>query len=147
MTDSAMPDWLSQFGADAAAGQAAAILATTGSDGWPHLAYLSMGEVLAYPGGVSLGLWPGSQTSANIRRDGRAVLHAAFAGAVWEARLKLRLRDAAGALALFDGEIVATRRHEAPYADVLGLVAFRLHDADAAHARWAAQRAALMPRA
>jgi hypothetical protein len=138
----ALPEWLQQF--DGRLGDGAlsrgAILATTGGEGWPHLAYLSAGEILAQHGGISIALWPNSRTAANIARDGRAILHVVAEGRVWEARLSLKPRseDSDGP-AIFDGAILETRDHPAPYASVEGLVVFRLHDEAATRARWQAQ--------
>src|SRR6266851_749299 len=68
--------------------QSGAILATTDADGWPHLAYLSAGEVLAHNSvSMSLALWPASRTTANIGRNGSALLHVACSGQVYELRL------------------------------------------------------------
>src|SRR6202012_4194615 len=55
---------------------------TADADGWPHPAQLSPGEVLLSPDGqVRLAVWEGSQTSENLRRDGRVVLMVAGDGA------------------------------------------------------------------
>jgi hypothetical protein len=140
------PEWLAQFDGQALPDKVgvAAILGTTDGEGWSHLAYLSVGDILVQNGRLSLILWPSSETCRNLRRTGQAVLHVAAGGAVWEARLTLHPRagdDARGAV--FDGEIVGQRRHAAPYADVLGLVSFRLHDAPATIERWADKLAAL----
>ncbi len=70
-----------------------------------------------------------------------AVLHAAADNVAWEARLTLtprRARDG-DTLVFFDGKVVQTRRLAAPYADVLGMVQFRLHDEPATLERWQAQ--------
>src|SRR5437879_3989755 len=50
-------------------------LLTVGPEGWPHVALLSAGEVLAAtPEEIRLALWPSSQTTANLRRTGQATL-------------------------------------------------------------------------
>jgi hypothetical protein len=135
--------WLEQFDGNITpdAPLRAAILVTSDAEGWPHVAYLSMGEVLAHARGISIALWPNSRTSSNIARDGRAVLHAAAQNSVWEARLSLKQRavQGPGDLAIFDGDILTTRRHTAPYADVLDLIVFRLHDTPATLDRWTTQ--------
>jgi len=144
MTVDSLPEWLRQFnGRDLEAAMTqAAILATQDSQGWPHLAYLSAGEILARSGGISLALWPASRTAANLRLEGRAILHVAWEGVVWEARLALHLRDAdagEGHLLFFDGVVTETRRHAAPYAEVETLISFRLHDEPGTLARWKLQ--------
>lgn len=142
-SDAQTPDWLGPFdGVNLEAELTrAAILSTVDAEGWPHQAYLSAGEILADGDRISLALWPTSRTTANLDRDGRAVLYVAHGGAVWEGRLALSRRagpPADGAV-IFDGQVTASRRHAAPYADVLGLIAFQLHDPVATLARWTAQ--------
>ena len=146
MTREHCPEWLTQFDGRALDDKLdlAAILGTADAQGWPHLAYLSAGEVLVQDDRCSLALWPTSETSENLRRTGKAVLHVAASGAVWEARLTVvpRPEDGKG-LAVFDGEVVGLRRHAAPYAEVLGLVSFRLHDGPATIQRWTEKLATL----
>ena len=87
--------WLSQFdGSNLEAKlQVAAVLGTVDDAGWPHLTYLSAGEVLAHGGQrLSFGLWPASRSTANLRRLGHAVLQAVADGAVWETRVVARAR-------------------------------------------------------
>lgn len=121
----------------------AAILATTDSETWPHLAFLSVGEVYA-PGRDTLYLatWPSSRTAQNLERQGQASLSAAADGAVWEARLAIRrctgMADEAGP-ALFRAELIGVRKHMAPYAQVEQLIRFRLDDETATLDRWRAQ--------
>jgi hypothetical protein len=140
------PEFLQAFtgeNLDAAAARGA-ILASVDEEGWPHQAYLSAGEILAHPAGLSIALWPGSRTTANIGRHGRAVLYAAAEGCIWEARLQLGRRQIAGeGPAIFDGEVVETRRHAAPYAEVVSLLDFRLLDRQDTLKRWATQIALL----
>lgn len=51
------------------------ILLTLSDDGWPHVALLSVGEVFAAsPREIRLALWPGTTTTGNLRRNGRATL-------------------------------------------------------------------------
>ena len=143
MESECLPEWLKQFdGSDISrTPYRAAVLASVDDEGWPHLAYLSAGEILAQAGGLSIALWLKSCTAKNIARDGRAVLHAACQNVVWEARLALKPRpgqDEPG-LAIFDGTIVETRRNAAPYANVLDMILFQLHDPAATLSRWEAQ--------
>jgi hypothetical protein len=138
MSDKTLPDWLTQFDGERLTEKVgvAAILGTADAEGWPHLAYLSAGEILVRDSRLSLALWPTSQSCANLRRSGQAVLHVGAGGVVWEARLHLRPRGGDERAAIFDGEVGELRRHAAPYADVQALVSFRLHDAPATIQRW-----------
>jgi hypothetical protein len=134
--------WVSQFnGLDLDAKlHVAAVLGTVDDAGWPHLAYLSAGEVLAHgTQRLSLVLWPSSRSTANLRRVGHGVLHAAADGAVWETRLVAQVRADADGLVVFDAEVTGVHRHAAPYAEVTGLVGFRLHDSASTLDRWRRQ--------
>jgi hypothetical protein len=147
MSTPTLPDWLTQFDGEGLPDKVgvAAILGTVDGEGWPHLAYLSAGEILVEGDRLSLALWPTSQTCANLKRRGQAILHVGAEGVVWEARLSLTPRaevDQHGT-AIFDGEVEAIRRHAAPYADVLCLISFRLHDPAATLQRWAEKLAEL----
>jgi hypothetical protein len=141
-----LPEFLQAFTGDSleAAATSGAILASVDEEGWPHQAYLSAGEILAQSDGLSIALWPGSRTTSNIERQGRAVLYAAAQGNIWEARLQLARRPAMDdGLAIFDGEIVETRRHAAPYAEVICLLDFQLLDRQETLKRWMKQIALL----
>lgn len=134
--------WISQFdGANLDAKlRAAAILATSDEEGWPHLAYLSAGEILAHDTRrITLLLWSKSGSAANLMRVGRGVLHAVADSAIWEARLLSRPRAEVDEMALFDAQVIGVRRHAALYADVMHLVGFRLHDPPATLDRWRRQ--------
>jgi hypothetical protein len=135
--------WLGLFDGERLGERAgdSAVLATTDGEGWPHLSFLSVGEVLASDTSrLYFATWAGSRSTANLRRTGQASLFAAVGGAVWEARLHVRLLDGdAGALAVSAADVVAVRKHAAPYASALGMVSFRLDDPAEAIARWERQ--------
>src|SRR5882757_4887427 len=85
----------------------AAVLGTVDDAGWPYLAYLSVGEVLAHSSQrLSVALWPSSHSTANLQRVGRGAIHAVADGAIWEARLIARPREGVNELVVFDAEIV-----------------------------------------
>ncbi len=136
------PAWVDQFnGLDLDSKlHVAALLLTVDDAGWPHLAYLSAGEVLAYDTHrVSLALWSASRSTANLRRVGHGVLHAAAESAIWETRLVAQPRADADELVVFDATVIGVRRHAAPYAEVTGLVSFRLNDPVSTLDRWRRQ--------
>jgi hypothetical protein len=116
----------------------ATVLGTIDEAGWPHLAYLSVGEVLAYGTRTfSFALWPASRSTANLRRTGRGVLHAAVDGSIWEARFAAKPRaNTDEQLIAFDAEVTEVRQHSAPYAEVLSLVGFQLKDPASTLNRW-----------
>jgi hypothetical protein len=141
-SDELPSEWVSQFDGTHLEEKlhVAAMLATVDAEGWPHLAYLSAGEVLVRaPGRVSVCLWPASRTTANLQRVGRGVLYAAAAGAVWEARFVAVLRAGSHTPVIFDADVSEVHRQAAPYAEVTALVGFRLSDPPSTVERWRRQ--------
>jgi hypothetical protein len=117
-----------------------AVLASTDDEGWPHLSYLSAGEVLAQDARrVTFLLWSASRSAANLLRVSRGVLHAVADGAVWETRLISQPRADATEVTVFDAQVIEVRRHAAPYAEATGLIEFHLHDPAATLERWRLQ--------
>jgi hypothetical protein len=134
--------WVSQFdGTDLEDKlHVSAVLATVDAEGWPHLAYLSAGEVLVHsPQRVSVCLWPASRSTSNLQRLGRAVLYAAAAGVVWETKLVAVPRAGTDTPAIFDADVIEVHRHAAPYAEVTALIGFRLIDPIFTVERWQRQ--------
>lgn len=129
-------------------GDIAVELITAGVDGWPHVAHLSRGELVADDAGdLRLALWTSSRGVANlgVARRGCLLLTAP------EAVLELRLACAwAGPLAghealhAFRLRLVEVRDKCAPYAVIESALRFRLNDPDAAKARWGEVRRALL---
>jgi hypothetical protein len=113
-------------------------LLTVAEDGWPGVALLSAGEVLAISDSdVRLALWPSSRTTANLTRTGRGVLAFVHAGAAFTVRVEARrAADLPGPLAAFAGRVAAVRRDEVGYARVTSGITFDLPDAPAVVARW-----------
>jgi hypothetical protein len=117
--------------------------------GWPHLAMVSVGElVVAADGRLALALWPTSTCAANLAHTGRATLAVVADGLAFS--LRCRVDDefpiTAGADPAMRGfvlSVTAAMEDAAPYADLLSGVTFRLHDAETTLARWRRTRAAL----
>jgi len=122
-----------------------ALLATTDEEGWPHVSFLSAGEVLVTSRDqMRLTVWGQSTTAANMQRNGRAAFFAVADGMVVEARLALEtLAAGAGGRAIFAASLATLRPHRAPYAEVEGLIAFRLADPSGTLDRWREQVAAM----
>jgi flavin reductase (DIM6/NTAB) family NADH-FMN oxidoreductase RutF len=113
-------------------------LVTTGADGWPGIALLSAGEVLAMNDSeVRLALWPDSRTTANLTRTGEGVLAFVQDGAAFSVRVEASRRpDLPDPLAAFDGRVVGVRRDEVGYARLTSGITFDVPDAPAVVARW-----------
>ena len=125
------------------------LLMTMTPDGWPHLAMLSVGEVVANRGNrLRMALWPASTAARNLTPAGRATLAAVVDQTSYSVRLKIRrtgevATPLAGKLARFDAGVEAATADEAPYAVLEAGVRFRLKDPAATQARWAELRTAL----
>jgi hypothetical protein len=117
--------------------------------GWPHLAMVSVGELVCVADGrLALGLWPTSTCAANLARTGRATLAVVADGLAFS--LRCHVDDERS---ITTGEdppmrgfvlrVSAAMEDAAPYADLLSGVTYRLHDAQSTLRRWRRTRAAL----
>ncbi|TMC07094.1 MAG: hypothetical protein E6J41_16850 [Chloroflexi bacterium] len=127
-------------------------LLTVDESGWPRVALLSAGEVLATgPRAIALALWPDGTSAANLGRSGRATLALVHAGAGWYVRCAA-LREAdlglddGRALAAFALRVQEVLEDAVPYAELTGGIAFRLADPGRTLAAWRAASDALRRR-
>jgi hypothetical protein len=117
--------------------------------GWPHLAMVSVGElVLAADERLALALWPTSTCATNLARAGRVTLAVVADGLAFSLRCHVEEEFAitAGedpAMRGFVLRVSAAIEDAAPYADLLSGVTYRLHDAQTTLVRWRRTRAAL----
>ena len=117
------------------------LLSTSDERGWPHLALLSVGEVLAMtPGDLRLALHATSGTAAAARHSGRALLTVIINGTPYRIRLLLNVLDGAGdpgrSLTLFHGRVRRWDEDQVGYADVTSGITYALHDESTALRRW-----------
>jgi hypothetical protein len=122
-------------------------LSTIDSDGWPHAALLSAGDMVVMPSGrIRFALFPQSTVTANLEREGRLTIALSLDGGMCEMRLRSRRISHIAPdvpLAFFEAEVEMVRQHVAPYATVTGGITFSLHDPQAVLPRWQRQIAAL----
>jgi hypothetical protein len=122
-------------------------LSTVNDAGWPHAALLSAGDMLVVaPGRIRFVIFPQSETTANLARDGRLALTLSVDGGMCEMLMRARrLTHAAPEvpLAFFEAEVEQVRLHAAPYASVTSGITFALRDPQAVLRRWQRQIAAL----
>jgi hypothetical protein len=117
--------------------------------GWPHLAMVSVGElIVAADGRLALALWPTSTCAANLARTGRATLAMVTGGLAFSLRCRVdeELPITGGEDPTMRGfvlRVTAALEDAAPYADLLTGVTYRLHDARVTVARWRRTRTAL----
>lgn len=111
---------------------------TVGEDGWPNVALLSVGEVLARsPTDVGVALWSGTATTKNLLRSGRATLSCIVGPTAYNVRLRARPRDdGAGRLTTFDCRVESADSDVVEYAELETGARFRLLDPPAAIERW-----------
>lgn len=124
------------------------LLLTTSEEGWPHVAMLSAGEVLAVGGSsLRLGLWPGTRSTENLRRAGRGLLMAVLPPATYYVRLRVRPLGEATvedrSLAAFEAAVTEVLEDVVGYARVTGAIRFELVDPARVVAHWEAAIAAL----
>ena len=123
-------------------------LITTDSDGWPHSAWLSPGEVLPMSATqLAVALWPSSTTTANLERSGMALAELVDNGVLFKARLRavavgpvsIEQRSLAG----FVCEVEQVTSDVVGYASLLSGPRYELDDVPAVSGRWGRQLEAL----
>ncbi len=125
------------------------LLVSVTADGWPHMAMVSVGEVVvAGDDSLRLALWPGSTATRNLTPSGNATLAAVADGTSYSLRLAVTRAGEvetplAGQLARFEARVEGASADEAPYAVLESGVQFRLKDPPSVLARWAELRQAL----
>ncbi len=118
------------------------LLITTDELGWPHVAMLSVGELLAVDASaLRAALWLHSSTTHNLTRERRGLLAAVIDGRAYYARLVATRGDdldlgADGRLAYFLLDVEDVLEDAAEYATLTSGVTFRLHEPAAVVARW-----------
>jgi hypothetical protein len=118
------------------------MLLTVRDDGWPHAAMLSLGELAApAPHRVRLALWPGSRTTANLTRDGRATLALVHEAAGWYVRGSAErgedlLLSSGQRLAAFEMSVEEVLVDEVAYAVLTSGISFRLREPQQVLPRW-----------
>lgn len=118
------------------------LLVATGRDGWPHVAMLSVGEVLvAAPDRLRLAVHEVSGTCDALRASGRALLHTVVDGVVvrvWASCRELP-ESPSGGLAAFAARVERVKNDEVAYARVRHGIEYELTEAPSVLARWRRQ--------
>jgi len=118
------------------------LLLTTDELGWPHMAMLSVGELVAMDEHtLRAGLWLHSTSSKNLTRAGRAVLTLIADGNGYYVRLTAKRGPdldlgADGRLAYFVMHVEDVQEDSADYATLTSGVTFRLKQPDQVVPRW-----------
>ena len=116
-------------------------LAVSDDTGWPRLASLSVGEVLAVSATrMLLTLYTSSRTSAQLASRGRGLLVLVDDGAIVKLEFQASQLDESSGRTTFQADIVGVERDEVPYARVTHGIGFELvADEEQVLARWRAQ--------
>jgi hypothetical protein len=128
------------------------LLVTVESAGWPRIALLSVGEILAPDDStLHLALWPGTTTTRELTRSGQATLSCVVDGAAYSVHAHFRrgedLKVGSMDHAYFVGRVDECLVDEVSYAKLTGGVEFELPDIDAVLPRWQATIESLRRRA
>jgi hypothetical protein len=118
------------------------LLLTTGEDGWPHMAMLSVGELLlGNASTLRAALWLHSTATRNLTREGRGLLALVQDGAGYYVRCRatrgsdLDLGED-GRLAYFELGIEDVLEDAVNYAVLTSGMTFKLNNPDQVLARW-----------
>nr|WP_154886466.1 pyridoxamine 5'-phosphate oxidase family protein [Paenibacillus xylanexedens] len=138
--DGELLEWLGGSDLESKQHEAIQLLTVTGGQ-WPHLAMISMGEVIAIsPDCLRLALWQGTQTSMNMMETGKATLIAVHGQRILHIRLEVRLLPELGDTIhprdRYECNILHIRIDQAPYAEITSGITFQLKDQTGALARW-----------
>ncbi len=113
-------------------------------DDWPHLAMVSVGEVVVVgPREIRLALWPQSTATASLTQSRRVTLALVWEGAAYYLRCSAeRLGDMHPSgfhrVAAFRLRVEEAQQDVAPYAELTSGVTFRLKNPDDVLPRWRA---------
>jgi hypothetical protein len=124
------------------------LLLTASEAGWPHVAMLSVGEVLAVDeSALRLGLWPGTRSTGNLERSGIGLLLAVLPPATYHVRLRVTTLGEVPVgdrrLAVFAAAVEDVLEDVVTYARVTEGIRFELADPPRVLAHWTAAIAAL----
>jgi hypothetical protein len=116
-------------------------LITIDEQGWPRVALLSVGEILATgPSSMRLALWASSSTTANLSRTGRALLTFVHDHGYYKVRMTATQTESPATgprpLAAFLGTVLEVQVDEVSYATMTGGITYELADAAGTVKQW-----------
>ena len=126
------------------------LLMTVTEDGWPHVAMLSVGELLAVDAErLRAALWPNSTATRNLTAVGQATIALVHKGVAYYLRCRARrgadldVPSSEAGLSYFELELEDILEDVVPYAELTSGITFTLADGSAGIARWDERIAAL----
>jgi hypothetical protein len=118
------------------------LVLTTTQEGWPHVAMIGVGEIVAVgPRDLRLALWPGSTATANLTQSGRPTLALVHDGVGYALRCSAERGPdlparRSGPLAFFRLRVEEVFEDVAPYATLTSGITFRLNDPTTVVSGW-----------
>ncbi|MGE1113710.1 hypothetical protein ACQJ0K_18335 [Priestia megaterium] len=116
----------------------AMLLSTVTSEGFPHVAMISAGELIAISSlRVKLLVWKDTTSSTNMIQNHRATVTLVIEGKAYY--IKLLLKKEASVLSgyeLFTGEVAGVKEDYAKYAVLTSGIQFQLHNSKEILSRW-----------
>jgi len=115
-------------------------LVVSDDEGWPRVASLSVGEVLATGAEtILLTMYDSSRTTRALTERARGLLVLVDEGAIVKVELEASVAGSAEGRTIFRCRVAGVERDEVAYARVTHGIEFELLDGAAATARWAKQ--------
>lgn len=117
------------------------LLLTVSDNGWPHLAMLSVGEVLSIrPDEIRMALWRGTTTGNNLRRTSQGTLALVYGGAGHYIEIEVAetadLRVGAKSLDYFSCRVRTVLSDAVGYATLTSGIRFELPRSENIVSRW-----------
>ncbi|WP_085524553.1 pyridoxamine 5'-phosphate oxidase family protein [Tuberibacillus sp. Marseille-P3662] len=121
----------------------AMLLVTVDENGRPHMAMISVGEVVAVsPNHLRLALWPSSTTTANLLRNGQSNLTIIYHGAAYYLKLHVdtlpELKETKYPRQRFEATVTSVKEDTSNYAEITSGIQINLQDPEEVVNRWRA---------
>jgi hypothetical protein len=117
------------------------LLVSVAESGPPHVALLSVGEVVAMASDrLRLALWPRSAAAEHLARTGNALLYVIADGAGYAIDVQAApltvIREPGVHVSVFDARILDVHEDRVAYAELISGASFRLVDRERVIERW-----------
>ncbi|BAH82968.1 PNPOx family protein [Candidatus Ishikawella capsulata] len=122
-------------------------LLSTNTQGWPHTAQLSLGEIYASDQKtIKIALWSNSNNKKNIEYNNKLSLVLAWNKGIVEIQglAKLLAEKSLCKLTIFEIKLISIIHYCSNYANVISGISFIVHDPQNVNFRWKKQRQLLV---
>ncbi len=119
----------------------AMLLLSMDEDQWPHVAMISVGEIVALnETELRLSLWRNTVTTSNLIRTGKGTFVVFFEGVAYYVKILVKelpeISEARHERQCFSAKVANVRADVAKYADIVSGVRIRLHEPGPVIQRW-----------